>query len=185
MSKVQQYFEEDEFLSDNDDNNIDNDIIDDDVEEFIEIKSKKLKKNNNDNNIDNNITNNININLKKETKESPYITEIIKIGEDLFLDDYKNKKIIIFCFSCNDNKKITNIKVMKTIIHYKLGGIIYNIAGDCSKCGTKIYKNLNFERDNIKNKIPNLNKEIYDNIYYNINNSIDNSLENSLENSIE
>ena len=183
MSKVQQYFDEDEFLSDNDNNNNNNNDNDNDndIEEFIEVKSKKPKKNNNNNidNLNNNI--NININFKKETKESPYITEIIKIGEDLFLDDYKNKKLVIFCFSCNDNKKITNIKVMKTVIHYKLGGIIYNIAGDCSKCGAKICKNLNFERDNIKNKIPNLNQEIYDNIHYNMNNSIDDSLEDYIE----
>jgi len=183
MSKVQQYFDEDEFLSDPD--NIDNtdntdniDNINDD-DEFIEVKSKKPKKN--DSNISTNINNNnnININIKKETKESPYITQIIKIGEDLFLEDYKNKKVLIFCFSCNDNKKIINMKVMKTIIHYKLGGIVYNVAGDCTKCGSKIYKSLNFERDNIKNKIPNLNQEIYDNIHNNLNNL--NQKENSIE----
>lgn len=172
MSKVQQYFDEDEFLSDPD--NIDNtdniDNIDND-EEFIEVKSKKPKKN------DSNITTNINNNIKKETKESPYITQIIKIGEDLFLEDCKNKKVLIFCFSCNDNKKIINMKVMKTIIHYKLGGIVYNVAGDCTKCGSKIYKYLNFERDNIKNKIPNLNQEIYDNIYNHKKNSLENSIE--------
>lgn len=176
MSKVLEYFDEndiEEYLSDNNvDNNVDNDIGDD-IEDFIEVKSsKKIKKTTNDNNI-----NNININIKKETKESPYITDIIKIGYDQFIEDYKNKSVIIFCFSCNDNKKITNFKVMKTIYHYKLGGIVYDVAGDCSKCGTKIYKNLNFERDNIKNKIKNIDQEIYNNIYNNINMS--NPLENS------
>ena len=118
MSKVQQYFDEDEFLSDNDNiDNIDNtDNIDNDVEEFIEVKSKKPKKN--DSNISSNNINN-NINIKKETKESPYITDIIKIGEDKFIEDYKNKNVIIFCFSCNDNKKITNF-YCKLILKYHI-----------------------------------------------------------------
>ena len=174
MSKVLEYFDEndiEEYLSDNNNNN----DAEDDTEDFIEVKSsKKIKKTSNDNN---------NIKIKKETKESPYITDIIKIGEDKFIEDYKNKNIIIFCFSCNDNKKITNFKVMKTIHHYKLGGIVYDVAGDCSRCGTKIYKNLNFERNNIKNKIKNIDQEIYNNIYnnniYNNINNISNSDENS------
>jgi len=176
MSKVLEYFDEndaEEYLYDNNDNN----DIEDDVDDFIEVKSsKKIKKTSND-------TNNININIKKETKESPYITNIIKIGEDLFIEDYKNKKVIIFCFSCNDNKKITNLKVMKTIHHYKLGGIVYDVGGDCSKCGTKIYKNLNFERNNIKNKIKNIDQEIYNNINNNINNNnIDDNIDDNIEN---
>jgi hypothetical protein len=164
MSKELEYFQE---------NDIEEYLSDHDIDDFIEVKSlKKIKKTNND-------SNDININIKKETKESPYITNIIKIGYDLFIEDYKNKNIIIFCFTCNDNKKITNLKVMKTIYHYKLGGIIYDVAGDCSRCGSKIYKNFNFERDNMKNKIKNIDQEIYNNIYNNINENNENINENS------
>lgn len=90
--------------------------------------------------------------------QSPSTTKeplTVEEAETLFLEELKEKKVLMWCSRCDDEIYYFNPIVSKVIHHYRPGGTTYFTSGNCSKCHKFTWEHFNFERKEIYESIPN------------------------------
>lgn len=75
-------------------------------------------------------------------------------AEEIFLAELEEKKAMLGCNRCHRDHYVFNPVVSRIIHHKRPGGTSYMVSGNCSKCNASIWECLVFERNHIKNSIP-------------------------------